>query len=123
MSAIRSFARRLWTAVAHIARQAAALWPWRKPTIFRGMRVEEFPDKLDRAKVYLAGEGDNLWAAAMICPCGCGDVIKLNLLQQARPCWSVQEHPDGTLTLAPSVWRQKGCRSHFLLRHGRIDWC
>lgn len=123
MSAIGSFARRIWTTVAHIARQAATLWPWRKPTLFRGMRVEEFPDKLDQAKVYLAGEGDNLWAAAMICPCGCGDVIELNLLQQARPCWSVQEHADGTLTLAPSVWRQKGCRSHFLLRHGRIDWC
>jgi hypothetical protein len=85
--------------------------------------VEEFPHKLDRATVYLAGENNNLWAAAMICPCGCGDVIELNLLKQARPCWSVREHSDGTLTLAPSVWRQKGCRSHFILRRGRIDWC
>jgi hypothetical protein len=85
--------------------------------------VQEFPDKLDRAMVYLAGEGYNLWAAAMICPCGCGDVIELNLLKRARPCWGVQEHSDGTITLAPSVWRQKGCRSHFILRRGRIDWC
>jgi hypothetical protein len=59
----------------------------------------------------------------LICPCGCGEVIELNLLEQARPRWSVQEHPDRTITLAPSVWRQKGCRSHFHLRRGRIDWC
>ena len=30
---------------------------------------------------------------------------------------------DGSVSLMPSVWRQKGCRSHFFLRHGRIDWC
>jgi hypothetical protein len=113
----------LWSVVTYVPRQLVALWPWRKAKLFHSIRVEEFPDKLERTKVYLAGENDNLWAAAMICPCGCGEVIELNLLKQARPCWSVQEHSDGTVTLAPSVWRQKGCRSHFLLRHGRIDWC
>ena len=123
MNAIAAFLLWVWSTVTYIPRQLVALWPWRKPKLFQGTRVEEFPEKLDKAKVYLAGEGDNLWAAAMICPCGCGEVIEINLLKQARPCWSVQEHSDGTITLAPSVWRQKGCRSHFLLRHGRIDWC
>lgn len=123
MNAITSFLVWLWSAIAYVPRQLAALWPWRKPRLIHGIRVEEFPDKLDKAKVYIAGEGDHLWAAAMMCPCGCGQVIELNLLKQTRPCWSVQEHADGTVTLAPSVWRQKGCRSHFLLRHGRIDWC
>jgi hypothetical protein len=123
MNAIGEFFRWLWAAVTYVLRGIAAHRPLRKRILFHFVRVEEFPDKLDHARVYLAGEGDNLWAAAMICPCGCGDVIELNLLKQARPCWSVQEHSDGTVTLAPSVWRQKGCRSHFLLRHGRIDWC
>ncbi|WP_436231260.1 DUF6527 family protein [Caballeronia sp. LjRoot29] len=59
----------------------------------------------------------------MICPCGCGEVIELNLLKQARPCWSAEEHPDGTISLVPSVWRQRGCRSHFFLRRGGIEWC
>jgi hypothetical protein len=113
----------LWAVVTFVPRRLAALWPSRKPKQFRCVRVDEFPEKLERAKVYLAGEGDNLWAASMICPCGCGEVIELNLLKQARPCWSAQEHSDGTVTLAPSVWRQKGCRSHFFVRHGRIDWC
>lgn len=123
MNAFAAFFFWLWSTLTYLPRKFAALWPARKPTLFRGIRVEEFPDKLDKTKLYLAGEGVHLWAAAMMCPCGCGDVIELNLLKQARPCWNVQDHPDGTITLAPSVWRQKGCRSHFLLRHGKVDWC
>lgn len=108
---------------ADIAHKAARLWPWRKLRLYHFIRVEEFPDNLEKTKVYLAGEGENLWAAAMVCPCGCGDLIELNLLKQARPCWNVRLHSEGTVSLTPSVWRQKGCRSHFWLRSGRIDWC
>jgi hypothetical protein len=111
----------LWTVVTFVPLRLLAFW--RKPKLFRCVRVDEFPDKLAQATIYLAGEGNNLWAASMVCPCGCGEVIELNLLNQTRPCWSAQEHPDGTVTLAPSVWRQRGCRSHFFVRHGRIDWC
>lgn len=123
MNAIRSFILWLRAAVANVTERAAALWPLHGPAIYQAVRVEEFPEIFGKAKVYLAGEGENLWAAAMVCPCGCGDVIELNLLKQARPCWNIQLHPDKTLSLAPSVWRQKGCRSHFWLRRGTIDWC
>jgi hypothetical protein len=115
--------RSIWAAILLPARWLVAHWPRRKLKLFRSERVDEFPDTLQRAKVYLAGEGDHLWAAAMICPCGCDEVIEMNLLKQVRPCWSVQEHQDGLVTLKPSVWRGKGCKSHFVLRHGRIDWC
>jgi hypothetical protein len=86
-------------------------------------RVEEFPDRLKTATFYVAGEGPYPWAAAILCPCGCGDVIELNLMEQASPCWSVRQNTDGTITLMPSIWRSKGCRSHFLIRNSRIDWC
>lgn len=89
---------------------------------FGYLRVDEFPDALKPSTVYVAGEGVHIWAAAMLCPCGCGDVIELNLLRKVRPCWSVREHADGTVSLTPSVWRRKGCRSHFFILHGRIDW-
>jgi hypothetical protein len=95
----------------------------RKQKLYRSVRVDEMPDLFKPLTVYLCGEGEYMWAAAMICPCGCKDVINLNLLKTVRPRWSVKEHPDRTITLTPSVWRQKGCRSHFLLRRGRIDWC
>ena len=86
-------------------------------------RVDEFPDALRPATLYVAGEDAYLFAAAMLCPCGCGDTIELNLLPQANPCWIVHFHGDGSASLTPSVWRTKGCKSHFLLRMGRVDWC
>ena len=123
MNAVRNLLFWLAAAVASVTRRMASLWPWRKPELYRVVRVDEFPDNLERDKVYLAGENEYLWAAAMNCPCGCGDVIELNLLKQARPCWRVELHSDGTASLEPSVWRRKGCGSHFWLRHGKIDWC
>ena len=86
-------------------------------------RVEEFPDPLEPSTLYVAGEEPHIWAAAMLCPCGCNDVIQLNLLKQASPSWNVQHHSDGSVSLMPSVWRTKGCRSHFFVRNSRIDWC
>jgi hypothetical protein len=120
----------VWGVVSFLPRWLLARWlEWkprlfrRKARLFRFARVDEFPDSLESSTVYLAGEGEHLWAAAMICPCGCGEIIELNLLKQVRPCWSVKQHPDGLVSLTPSVWCQKGCRSHFFVRHGRIDWC
>jgi hypothetical protein len=95
----------------------------RKEPPLRGVWVDDFPDKLDRTRFYIAGDRPNAWGAAMMCPCGCGDVIELNLLKKARPSWSVEEYPDTTVSVKPSVWRQKGCRSHFVVARGRIAWC
>ena len=92
-------------------------------TAYRGERVDDLPDVLKSGTVYLAGDEGHLWAAAMACPCGCRERIELNLLPQARPCWTAQRHADGTVTLMPSVWRQKGCKSLVFVRNGRIDWC
>jgi hypothetical protein len=94
---------------------------WQAP--FRYVAVDEFPDTLGTLKVYLAGEGENLWAASMICACGCGETIQLNLSKAARPCWEAEPHPDGTVSLSPSIWRRKGCESHFWIRRGQVDWC
>jgi len=94
-----------------------------KVQLYHYEHVEELPDLLQAHTLYLAGENGYFWAAAMLCPCGCGDAIELNLLKKARPCWTVHEHSDRSASLTPSVWRRQGCRSHFFLRHGRIDWC
>lgn len=85
-------------------------------------RVEDLPDVTEPLKLYLAGSEPNLWAAAMLCPCGCKERIELNLLKAAKPCWTVNVHHNGTASLSPSIWRQKGCRSHFFLRNGFIEW-
>jgi hypothetical protein len=123
MKRLSSLLAQIWNLIYFPARWARSHWFQPRPQLFRFTRVDEMPDRLEPLTVYLCGEEKNLWAAAMICPCGCGEVIQLNLLKQARPCWSAVEHPDGTVSLLPSVWRKRGCRSHFFIRSGRVDWC
>lgn len=83
----------------------------------------DLPDHPAPATIYLIGEGRNLWVAALVCPCGCGELLQMSLMPHGRPRWKATQHWDGTVSLHPSVWRQKGCRSHFFLRRGRVLWC
>jgi hypothetical protein len=87
------------------------------------MYIEELPEVLDPAVVYVLGEGKHLWFVAMICPCGCNSTLQMSLLADAIPRWTLIEHSDGTISLQPSVWRTLGCRSHFFLRRGLVKWC
>lgn len=91
--------------------------------LYQGQRVDDLPDQPSPFVVYIAGSGENVWAASMVCPCGCEEIIELNLLKQVRPQWQVSEDPDGSVSIHPSVWRNSGCRSHFILRQGAIHWC
>ena len=70
--------------------------------------MDGLPDELRERTVYLAGEGRHLGCVALVCLCGRGEVIGLNLLKDARPCWAVDKHPEGTVSIQPSVWRQEG---------------
>jgi hypothetical protein len=80
------------------------------------------PDAVLRArKLVLVGpEGKPKWLR-FACPCRCGDVIALNLMASHSPRWTVDAHPDGTLTVNPSVDAAK-CGSHFWVRRSRIAW-
>lgn len=87
------------------------------------VRIDEEPDIPKRRTLYVIGEGATDWIAVMRCPCGCGETLELNLVPPARPRWTVDSNADGTASLAPSVWRQVGCGSHFWLKEGRVRWC
>jgi hypothetical protein len=99
-----------------------ALRPWIYRDRLHSVATDELPDSLAKHRLYLIGNGVP-WAGALLCPCGCGEVIQLSLLPDDSPSWTVSFDRDGFPTLSPSVWRTKGCRSHFFLRHGRIAWC
>lgn len=90
--------------------------------LYRIAYAEEEPDELAPMVVYAIGEGVHLWHLTMLCPCGCGARMQLNALEDTAPCWTLAVC-DGVPTLRPSVWRKVGCRSHFILRGGRIRWC
>ena len=84
--------------------------------------VDDVPDALEPETVYLVGEDSLPWSAALLCPCGCGATIQVSLVAGDRPSWRAKRHLSGSVTLRPSIWRNSGCRSHFVLRRGRIVW-
>ena len=91
---------------------------------YRTVVVQEYlPETLERRVLYIVEEDGYQEQAAMMCPCKCGNVLHMNLLTDERPCWTVTIHPGDTASLRPSVWRKKGCRSHFWFRRGRVYWC
>src|SRR5262249_52280084 len=86
------------------------------------VRSDGLPARLSARQLYVIGERGEDWYAAMLCPCGCGALIDLNLVPPGRPYWNLVEHRDGTPSLSPSVWRQVDCRAHFWVRQGQIVW-
>lgn len=56
------------------------------------------------------------------CPDGCGEMLTINLDPRAGPAWRMYHNSRG-VSLFPSVWRDTGCRSHFIVWQSRIYWC
>jgi hypothetical protein len=104
---------------------------WKRAVVFydsmrgryRVLAVDELPDRLASKIVYAVGDEGQYWLAALTCPCGCGDTIQLSMMQGRRPRWNLVEQNLRFPTLTPSVDRTVGCRSHFFVRNGRIEWC
>ncbi len=87
----------------------------------RSARVEDPPEQVATGFVYLVGDGVP-WSAMLICPCGCNQTIALSLIPNDRPRWRAREHEDGSVSISPSIWRTKGCKSHFFIKRGKIVW-
>ena len=54
------------------------------------------------------------------CPCGCGEVIPINLDKRAGPAWRLYRSKRYGYSVHPSVWRDTGCESHFIIWRNRI---
>lgn len=63
-----------------------------------------------------------LRSIVMACPDGCGEVLSVNLDGRAGKAWRYYDR-GGDVSLFPSVWRETGCESHFILWRSRIYWC
>src|SRR5712692_1655241 len=55
----------------------------------------------------------------LMCPDGCGEELVVNVDRQAGKAWRLYR-PRDSLTLFPSIWRDTGCQSHFIVSRGRI---
>lgn len=102
---------------------------WRRLQQWLGLKkfviptqVEDLPDALELSRLYLVGSEAEPWSAALLCPCGCRSLIQLSLIVDDDPRWTLSYDVNRSATLHPSIWRIKGCRSHFFIRANEIIW-
>jgi len=57
----------------------------------------------------------------LLCPCGCGEVLPINLDGRAGKAWRLYLNKRHGLSIYPSVWRDTGCGSHFVIWRDQIS--
>ena len=114
---------------AWLRKAAGAIRAWwvkrRRRTRFGGVTLcasHEDPSAEVRAGwlVFIGTAEKSKWLR-FTCPCRCGEVLSLNLMESYYPRWSVKANDDGTLDVSPSV-DARACGSHFWIRGNKIDW-
>lgn len=102
---------------------------WRKlvaplvsKTTYYALVVDDVPERLLPGVVYVVGAPQTPWCAALVCPCGCGELIQLSLIENDSPSWRLEIDRKKRVTLFPSVARTRGCRSHFCLQRSTVVW-
>lgn len=89
---------------------------------FEFIYLDDIPADLKKGEIYVIGEDGDYWNVVFICPCGCKDIIQLNLLPEARPCWRIINHRDYSTSISPSVNRIVNCKSHFTIKRNKLIW-
>ncbi|MBS1489672.1 MAG: hypothetical protein JSS93_04020 [Bacteroidetes bacterium] len=82
--------------------------------------VNEFPQRVKKGLVYIVSEGPEPDTLIFKCPCGCGDTVYLNLLNDTHPYWRFDVNFFGLVSIRPSVRRTVKCKSHFHITNGRV---
>ncbi len=95
-------------------------WIWHTNN-FSFQFTNDIPEKVAQNKILIIGEPENYWLVILKCPCGCKNIIHLNLLKEARPCWTFLVNKK-KISLKPSIWRKTGCKSHFFIKNGKVKW-
>lgn len=53
--------------------------------------------------------------AVFLCPSGCGEILRVNLMREMGKAWKLRRHRNGRISLWPSIDLETGCRCHFYL--------
>lgn len=83
---------------------------------------EDPPEAPAKRRVYLVGDPDAPWSAAFLCPCNCGETVALSLIPDDDPSWIAAGRRGDRASLHPSIWRIRGCKSHFFIKEGKVIW-
>jgi len=97
---------------------------WAKRHPYRTEWVEDLPDLVTKNTVYVIGGKRHPFQAAVVCPRKrCRQIVHLDVSPELPRRWLMTVHPDGTLSLHPSIHvTGRSCRCHYWLQHGRIHW-
>jgi hypothetical protein len=81
---------------------------------------------MDRDTIYLDRWPEGWAEASFHCPCGCSQPVIGLPLKPAKANdhadWDVKIEESGRTTLSPSVNQLHGCRSHYTITDGRVQW-
>ena len=91
------------------------------------VRLRHTVSSRSEASTYLKSPGDAVLVERgrprfllLCCPCGCGEQFPINLDVRAGPAWRLYRVGLGGLSLYPSVWRESGCKSHYIIWRDKI---
>lgn len=95
----------------------------------RTIRLKGQAEYRDQGETLLSQPGDivlifrgQVRSLLMKCPDGCGETLVINLDARAGKAWGLMQRQN-SLSIYPSVWRDGGCGSHFIVWRNRILWC
>jgi hypothetical protein len=97
-------------------------WLFNKEKLYRSNYVADVPKNPEPYKVYVLGGTTTPFLSVIRCPCGCGESLHMNLLKSRAPCWDLCVADNNIVTFKPSLWKKTGCRSHFHLINGKVEW-
>ncbi len=93
----------------------------------RRLRFRATVERRGDASAHLKSSGDAVLIErgrprmlVLSCPCGCGEEFPINLDPRSGPAWRLYGSPEKGLSLFPSVWRESGCRSHYIIWRNKI---
>jgi len=77
---------------------------------------------MERAGDFVLVSRGVLRSLVMRCPDGCGDTLTINLDARTDKAWRFYRKRN-QVSVFPSVWRDTGCGSHFILWNHTVVWC
>lgn len=89
----------------------------------RVQRRHEADPLLEKAgDMVLVDRGGVLRSFVIRCPDDCGDLLTINLDPRTDKAWRHYKKRN-QISVFPSVWRDTGCGSHFIIWNHVIVWC
>lgn len=79
------------------------------------------PGSIKYNTIYIIADGTEPDVIIFLCPCGCKNIVHLNLLRDTKPCWRYVLQ-DKSISIYPSIKSERNCGSHFWIRKSKINW-